>query len=118
MPAHQENLRRLALHDEDWIASLLAMDVKNVAASGLDARTHALVRLAALLAVEACPVSYQANIEAALAAGATPDDVVGILIAVAPITGVPRIVSSVPKVAPAIGYDLDEALERLDGDPY
>ena len=36
MLAHQETLRRLALHDEDFIASVLAMDPKNVAGSGLD----------------------------------------------------------------------------------
>lgn len=118
VPAHEENLRRLALHDEDWISSMLAMDVKNVAVSGLDARTHALVRLAALMALGACPVSYQSNIEAALAAGATADDVVGALIAVAPVIGLPRVISSVPRIAPAIGYDLDAALEAFDGDPY
>jgi 4-carboxymuconolactone decarboxylase len=118
VPAYQENLRRLALHDEDWIASVLAMDVKNVAASGLDARTHALVRLAALMALGACPVSYQSNIETALAAGATADDVVNALIAVAPIIGLPRVISSVPRIASAIGYDLDGALEAFNGDPY
>lgn len=118
VPAHEENLRRLALHDEDWISSLLAMDVKNIAVSGLDARTHALVRLATLIALGAPPISYQSNIEAALAAGATVDEVVGALIAVAPIIGLPRVISSVPKIAPAIGYDLDAALEAFDGDPY
>jgi alkylhydroperoxidase/carboxymuconolactone decarboxylase family protein YurZ len=116
--AHQDSLRRLALHDEDWIASLLAIDVRDVAASGLDARTHALLRLAALMALGAPPVSYQSSVEAALAAGATADEVVGALIAVAPIIGLPRVISSVPRIAPAIGYDLDAALERLNGDPY
>lgn len=118
MTAHQERLRRLALHDEDFIASVLAMDLKNVAASGLDQRTHALVGLAALIAIGAAPVSYQSNVEAAFAAGATADEVVGTLIAVAPITGLARVVSAAPKVALPIGYDLDAALEAFDGDPY
>ena len=118
MLAHEENLRRLALNDEDWIASVLAMDVREVAPSGLDARTHALLRLAALMALGAPPVSYQSSVEAALAAGATADDVVGALIAVAPIIGLPRVISSVPRIALTIGYDLDAALERCNGDPY
>ena len=118
MPAHQEQLRRLALHDEDFIASVLAIDLKNVAASGLDQRTHALVNLAALIALGAAPVSYQSKVEAAFAAGATANEVVGTLIAVAPIVGVARVVAAVPRLALPIGYDLDAALEAFNGDPY
>lgn len=117
MTAHQEQLRRLALHDEEVIDSMLAMDVKNVAASGLDQRTHALVNLAALIALGAAGVSYQANVEGAFAAGATANDIVGTLIAVAPMVGVARVVSAVPKLALPIGYDIDAALEALNGDP-
>jgi alkylhydroperoxidase/carboxymuconolactone decarboxylase family protein YurZ len=118
MTALQEQLRRLALHDEDFIASVLAIDLKNVAASGLDQRTHALVNLAALIALGAAPVSYQSGVEAAFAAGATANEVVGTLSAVAPIVGVARTVSAVPKLALSIGYDIDAALDAFDGDPY
>lgn len=117
MTVHQEQLRRLALHDEEVIDSMLAMDVKNVAASGLDQRTHALVNLAALIALGAAGASYQANVEGAFAAGATANDIVGTLIAVAPMVGVARVVSAVPKLALPIGYDIDAALEAFNGDP-
>jgi alkylhydroperoxidase/carboxymuconolactone decarboxylase family protein YurZ len=117
MTAHQEKLRRLALHDEDFIASALAMNVKDVAASGLDPKTHALARLGALFALDAASVSYQSDVDAALAAGATADDVLGVLIAVAPIIGLARVVSAVPKIALPMGYDIDAALEAFNGDP-
>jgi hypothetical protein len=51
MTAHEEQLRRLALHDEAFIESILAMNLKTILpdeACQLSPKTHALVRLAAL----------------------------------------------------------------------
>jgi alkylhydroperoxidase/carboxymuconolactone decarboxylase family protein YurZ len=56
-------------------------------------------------------------VEAALAAGATADEIVGALIAVAPITGLARVVSATPEVALSIGYDIDQAFEASGSDP-
>ena len=61
------------------------------------------------------PPSYHWAAEAALDAGATAD-VVGTLIAVAPISGLARVISGTSEVALAIGYDLDQAFEGLRGD--
>ena len=69
MAAHEEHLRRLALHDEALIESVLAMRLKRAssdAAHRLSPKTHALVQLAALVALGAAPVSYQWSVEAAL----------------------------------------------------
>ena len=41
---------------------------------------------------------------------------VGTLIAVAPISGLARVISATSEVALAIGYDLDQAFEGLSGD--
>jgi hypothetical protein len=38
MAEHEEQLRRLALHDEECIRSVLAMDLKDDGTSGLDPR--------------------------------------------------------------------------------
>ena len=116
MAAHEEQLRRLALHDEECIESVLAMRIKGDR-GGLDPRTHALVRLGALLALGAAPVSYHWNVGDALDAGATPEEVLGTLVAVAPISGIARVVLATPEVALSIGYDLDAAFEELDRDP-
>jgi 4-carboxymuconolactone decarboxylase len=117
MAAHEEQLRRLALHDEEFIESALAMSLKDDGTCGLDAKTHALVRLGALLALGAAPVSYHWNIGTALDAGATPEEILGTLVAVAPISGIARVVLATPEVALAIGYDLDAAFEELGHDP-
>jgi alkylhydroperoxidase/carboxymuconolactone decarboxylase family protein YurZ len=121
MAAHEEQLRRLALHDEDVIESALAMnlhgDLGADEACRLSPKAHALVRLAAMLAMGAAPVSYQWTVGAALDAGATTEEIIGTMIAVAPITGIARVVQATPDIALPIGYDLDAAFEELDPGP-
>jgi alkylhydroperoxidase/carboxymuconolactone decarboxylase family protein YurZ len=112
---HEEGLRRLVLHDEGCIQSMLGIHLSDNA-PGLDPRTQALVRLGGLVAMGAAPLSYHWAAEAALDAGATAEDVVGTLIAVAPISGLARVISATSEVALAIGYDLDQAFEGLSGD--
>jgi 4-carboxymuconolactone decarboxylase len=117
MAAHEEQFRRLALHDEAFIESVLSIRLRDDGRCGLDPKTLALVRLGALLALGAAPVSYHWNVGAALDAGATPQEILGTLVAVAPISGIARVVLATPEVALSIGYDLDAAFEELDQDP-
>ena len=112
---HEEGLRRLVLHDEGCIQSMLGIHLRDNAPR-LEPRTQALVRLGGLVAMGAAPLSYHWAAEAALDAGATAEDVVGTLIAVAPISGLARVISATSEVAMAIGYDLDQAFETLGDD--
>ena len=82
--------------------------------AGLDGRVEGLVRLAALVSSRAPAAAYQEVVTAAFAAGATTDDVVATLRAVAPSVGLARVVAAVPGLALAAGYDVDAALESLD----
>ena len=91
----ERTLLRLSLNERSSIHSVLAEGVDRPGLSGLDARTHALVSLGALVALDAPPTSYDCAVDAALAAGATPDDIVGVLIAVGPTVGLAR--SSPPR---------------------
>jgi alkylhydroperoxidase/carboxymuconolactone decarboxylase family protein YurZ len=91
------------------------MQLTNVDASDLDPKTHALVRLGALIALDASPSSFQWNAATALASGATVDEIVGVLIAVAQTVGLARVASAAPAVALALGYDIEAALEAHDG---
>ena len=84
---HKERLRRLALHDDGLIQSMLALDLGEV------------------------------EVQWALAAGATADEIVGTLMAVAPITGVARVLAAAPEFAMALDYDLDAAFEGWNEDP-
>jgi 4-carboxymuconolactone decarboxylase len=116
VPDHEDTLRKLAIRDDAFVDSVLARERENVAASGLDAKTHALVRVGALIAIDAAPPSYMNAIESGLASGATVDEIVGVLIAVMPAIGVARVVSAAPKLGLGLGYDVADALEGLEGE--
>ena len=113
MDDYKEHLRRLAVHDDAFV-SLLLGEENTAIASALDARTAALVRVAATIAIDAAPSSFQHAVTHALAAGATTDEIVATLEAVMPVTGAARVVECAPKVALALGYDVEDALERLE----
>jgi len=116
MADYKETLRRLALSDEGFMESELGMRRAPSKVSRLDPKTHALVRLGASLAIDAAPSSYQSAVEPALAAGASVDEIVATLIAVAPTVGLARVVSAAPELAMALGYDVDRAIEARDDD--
>ena len=66
-----------------------------------------LVQLGALLALGAATNSLRATVDRAMASGATEAEIVGVLIAVAPAVGQARVVSTAPRLALAIGYDIE-----------
>ena len=113
MEDHRQRLRRLALHEDALLAASAAED-RSAPDSVIDARTAALVQLAATIAVDAAPSSFQRAVSHALAAGVSADEIVASLEAVTPVTGAARVVQCTPKIALALGYDVDAALERHD----
>ena len=88
---------------------LTDMTERSIEASDLDARTLMLVRLAALVAVDAPPVSYLLNLGAADEAGIPEDQIRGVLAAVAPIVGTARVASATGNVARALGLAIELA---------
>jgi alkylhydroperoxidase/carboxymuconolactone decarboxylase family protein YurZ len=108
---HQTTLTKLAIADDAYFERLLARESANVSESHLDAKTHALVRLGALVAMDATSPGYMWTVEAARRCGASDDEIVGCLIAALPAVGVASIVSAAPKLALALGYDVTAALE-------
>ena len=109
MDDYKEHLRRLAVHD-DALLEVIAGERSPFVASVIDQRTEALLRVAAMIVADAAPSSFQHAVTHARAAGATSDEIVATLDAVAPVTGAARVVRCVPKVALALGYDVEEAL--------
>jgi 4-carboxymuconolactone decarboxylase len=98
-----------ALQDPNVLASLLEMQLHNLDASGLDPRTYSLVKIAALIAVDAPQSSYLAQVGFALEAGVDPDEILKVLVAVAPQVGLPRAVAAAPELMLALGIDLEPA---------
>ena len=115
---HEQTFRRLAIRDDAFVDFLLGDESANLAASTLDAKTHALVRLGALVAIDAATPSYMEVIEAARPYGATDDELAGVLIAVIASVGAGRVVSAAPKLALALGYDVGGAFEDPNADEH
>ena len=100
----ERTLRRLALSDERYLRSALA----DPGVSGeLDPKTQALIRLGALLSVGASTASLRWTVELAAAAGASDDEMVGVLLAIAPAVGHARVVGVAPHLGLALGYDFE-----------
>ena len=111
MPTVEESFRRLTIGDS---AILDAMSVSGPDAPGLrhpDARTEALLRIAALIAIDAPPTSYTVVVAAALRACARLEDLLAVLTAVVGTVGSARVISAAPRIALAAGYDVEAALE-------
>ena len=85
----------------DLLATMTAASLEQ---SELDPRSLLLVRLAALAAVDAPPVSYLMNLAVASDMGVTAGDVEQVLVGIAPVVGTARVVSAGAKIARALGF--------------
>jgi alkylhydroperoxidase/carboxymuconolactone decarboxylase family protein YurZ len=95
----------------DLIASMTADSIE---ASSLDPDKVVLVRIAALVAMDAPPVSYLYNLGAARELDIDADEVRGVLTAIAPIVGTARVASATSKIVRALGIAID--LAELEAD--
>jgi 4-carboxymuconolactone decarboxylase len=105
-------LRMLAVRDTAFFTAVEGDEAANLVACGLTVKQAALVRVAALIATDAAPASYAHAVDVAAVAGATAEDIVGVMVAVIPATGADRVVSAAPKLGLALGYDIDAELEQ------
>ena len=88
---------------------LQSMTADSIAASSLDLETLALVRIAALAAVDAPAVSYLLNLEAASEVGVDGEQVRSVLAAIAPIVGTARVASATGKIVDALDVAIEVA---------
>ena len=79
----------------------------------LDRKTRLLVRLGALLAVGAPTTVLRWAVELASSAGVDEDAVLGTLLAAASVAGSAQVVASAPRLALALGFDVE--LDDWDG---
>jgi Carboxymuconolactone decarboxylase family len=97
----------------DTLADITAASVEH---NCLAARELMLVRLAALIAVDAPPASYLANAEAAEESGVTADDIQAVMIGVAPVVGTARMVSAGGNILRALGFAVAVADSEMADD--
>ena len=112
----QETLRRLAMIDEGFVEDQAGLGMGLAGTSALPPKTAALLQLGASVAIGAPPVCVGWSTARALAAGATDEEIADTLLAIAPVTGLGRIVCAAADVAAALGYDVAAALDD-PGDP-
>jgi alkylhydroperoxidase/carboxymuconolactone decarboxylase family protein YurZ len=104
----RDALAGLTMGDPNFLAEALELREMHQKRTGLDARTFSLVKIAALIARDAPPASYLWQVPNALDAGATPEDIVGVLRAVAPQVGGPSVVAAAPEIMIALGLSLPD----------
>jgi len=101
--APQETLTGVAQGDAPVLERLVAMNLDSMLTSGLDEGTYHLVRLAALVAMDAAPVSYLINLAVAAEAGLTLEQAQGVLIAISPVVGSARVAAAAGNILRAFG---------------
>jgi alkylhydroperoxidase/carboxymuconolactone decarboxylase family protein YurZ len=105
----EDTLRGISVGDAPLLERLLSMQLENLEASGLDPRSYAMVKIATLIAVDAPPASYVAQLAFAHEAGLTAEEIIGVLVAAAPQVGIPKVVAAAPEIMLALELSLDEA---------
>lgn len=90
--------------DTPVLDTLTDMTKASVEHNSLSPRDFVLARVAALIAVDAPPVSWFANAAAIEESGLTAEDVQGIMIAVAPVVGGPRVAAAAGHILRALGF--------------
>jgi len=84
--------------------------------SELDARTTAVARLAALIALDAPPAAWGSEISRAVTAGLSAEEMLAVLRAIAPQVGAPKAIAAAPEIMLALGLPLPEAAAGRDVD--
>ena len=106
----EQQFRSITSGDVDFLEGLLNARLELQDASGLDPRAFSVAKIAALIALDAPPASYLTQVTLALAEGLTPEEVMGVLIAVAPQVGLPKVLAAAPEISLALGINIEEGL--------
>ncbi len=104
----RDALAGISVGDMSILETAVGLREAELEQTGLDPSTFALVKIAALIALDAPPVSYAWQVANALEDGATPEEILGVLRAVAPQVGGPRVMAAAPEIMLALGLALPE----------
>ena len=97
----------------DTLADITAASVEH---NSLSPREFMLARLSALIAVDAPPMTWIANASAVTESGLTVEDLQGIMIAVAPVVGTPRVMAAGGHILQALGMAIAVSEAEADDD--
>jgi 4-carboxymuconolactone decarboxylase len=114
MARFRETLRKLAMIDESFVEAEVGLRLELADKSSLEPRIAALLQVGVSVAMGSPGVSLEWSAARALAAGASEDQIADVLLAIAPVTGLDRLVAAAPHLGIALGYDIAAALEESD----
>jgi alkylhydroperoxidase/carboxymuconolactone decarboxylase family protein YurZ len=106
----------VATGDAPVLEALVDINAVSLARAELDPATLLLVRIAALAAVAAPAASYLMHLGPMVESGVKVDQVQDVLVAVAPITGAPRVLSAATKITEALGFTIAVAEMAAEAD--
>jgi len=106
--------------DNPVLDTLVDVTAASIDHNTLSARDFMLARVAALIAVDAPPISWIANSSAVTEAGLTVDELQGVMIAVPPVGGTTRVMAAGGHILRALGMaiavsEAEEADELDEG---
>jgi alkylhydroperoxidase/carboxymuconolactone decarboxylase family protein YurZ len=104
----------MATGNSPVLEALVEINEVSLARTELDRRSLMLVRIAALVAVDAPTSSYLLHVGPSINAGLTAQDAEDVLVAVAPIVGAPRAASAAMKIAEALDLAISFAIEESE----
>lgn len=87
--------------------SVLVTGSDRAPATALEQKVGLLVRLGALLTLGAATSTLRVTVEQAIKAGASEPEIVDVLVTVGPAVGLARVVAAAPRLALALGYDIE-----------
>ena len=115
MPAVAEETRQklagISAGDAQFIQTAVGLRESALEVTGLDPATFSLVKIAALIALDAPPASYAWQIANASEEGVTPEAIVDVLFAVAPQVGGPRTIAAAAEITLSLGLSLPDQPE-------
>ena len=113
-----DTLSAIACGDAAVLEALTETSLNTLEQSGLDLKTYTMIRIAALVAADAAPVSYAITVEDAMDV-LEPEDIESVLVALAPVVGSVAIAAASSNILDAFfdeAEDDDEAME-VENDP-
>jgi 4-carboxymuconolactone decarboxylase len=97
----EDHLQALATGQAAVLETLAQMQLSTLDRSGLDEHTYLMVRLAALVATDAGPVSYRVHLGDSGALVLPAAKVLATLVAIAPVVGSARVLSAASQLTTA-----------------
>ncbi|MFI1585846.1 carboxymuconolactone decarboxylase [Embleya sp. NPDC020630] len=101
-------------HDTPVLDTLAAMTLDSMERCGLTPEALILTRIAALVAMDAPPLSYVAHFEAGAATDLRPEQVQDVLVAIAPVVGTARVMAAAGHITKALGIEITASAHESD----